>query len=58
MRIYVHHHRRQHTAGLWLFTIVAASIWAYQASPLAGVGITIIVAAIVPYAARRAWRAL
>ena len=50
--------RTKGTAGLWMFTILALSIWAYETSPVLGAGSTIIFAAIVAYAARKAWRAL
>ena len=50
--------KRKGTAGLWVFTILALSIWAYETSPVFGVGSTIIFAAITAHAARRAWRAL
>jgi hypothetical protein len=50
--------KRKGTAGLWAFTILAVSIWAYETSPVLGAGSTIIFAAIVAYAARKAWKAL
>jgi hypothetical protein len=50
--------RTRSTAGLWVFTILAVSIWAYETSPVLGAGSTIIFAAIAAYKARRAWREL
>lgn len=50
--------KRKGTAGLWIFTVLALSIWAYETSPVLGAGSTIIFAAITACKARRAWRAL
>ncbi len=46
------------TGKLWVLVVIFGSIWAYEASPVLGVVSTIIFAALVAYAARRAWRAL
>jgi hypothetical protein len=50
--------KRKGTAGLWIFAVLAVSIWAYQTSPVLGAGSTIIFAAITACKARKAWRAL
>jgi len=50
--------RGKGTAGLWVFTILALSIWAYETSPVLGAGSTIIFAAITACKARKAWKAL
>jgi hypothetical protein len=58
MGICVHRKRNYGTGRLWLFTILFASIWAYQASLVAGIGSTVLFTAVAAHAVRKAWKEL